>query len=99
MAKATKNTTAKNSTRGSDAIVEFKKMAKEHNLPAQAVGIVEIVKKAGKLTIAELKKRMERKIQTKQPIGVIWSFYRNRLSKGGYLKVTKGTPSERMERS
>lgn len=87
-AKAAASAKSSTSTRGANTIVAFKKMADEKALPAQALGILEIVKKAGKLTIAELKKRMEGKIETKQPLGVIWSFYRSRLTKGGYLTVT-----------
>jgi hypothetical protein len=87
-AKAAASAKSSTSTRGANTIVAFKKMADEKALPAQALGILEIVKKAGKLTIAELKKRMEGKIETKQPLGVIWSFYRARLTKGGYLTVT-----------
>jgi hypothetical protein len=95
MTKTTKNS----GTRGGDAVVTFKKMAAVEALPPQAQGILEIVKKAGKITVAELKKGMKAKITTKQSVGALWSFYRNRLIKGGYLTATKATRSNQKERS
>ena len=60
------------------------------DLPAQAAGILTVLKaKGGKLTVAELTKAMDGKIETKQPMGAIWGFYRSKLIKGGYVSVAK----------
>lgn len=70
-------------------VVTFKKDAKEGTLPKQAVAILEIVSKAGTLTVDQLKAKMEGKITTTQPVASIWSFYRKQLIDDGYIKVAK----------
>lgn len=88
--KATKTTASakSGSTRSAEAVVAFKKAPKDGELPAQAAGIVALVKAAGKLTIEALLKKMEGKITTKQTMQTIFSFYKARLVKEGYVTVT-----------
>lgn len=75
------------STRSAESIVKLNKMAKEGELPKQALTILEVLKAAGKLSIAELQKKMASKIESKQSMAALWGFYRSRLVKGGFVTV------------
>jgi hypothetical protein len=85
--KAQPKTTA-HAKSGEPVIITFKKDAVSGALPPQAAGILALVKAAQKIERADLLKKMEGKIKTKQPMGVIWSFYRSQLVRGGFVAVT-----------
>lgn len=73
----------------SEKEVKYKKAPKDGDLPKQAEQIVEILKAKGSMTVAELQKAMEGKVQTKQPMSAIWGFYRARLIAGGFITVAE----------
>jgi len=71
--------------------VTLKKAAKQDELPKQAAGILKVLEaNGGKLTVVELTKRMEGKIETRQATAAIWGFYRARLVSKGFVAVAKG---------
>jgi CBS domain-containing protein len=71
---------------GPTQTITLVKMAKDGDLPKQAIGILQILKPKP-LTVAELTEAMTGKIETKQPMSAIWGFYRGRLTKEGYVSI------------
>lgn len=71
----------------SETVIVFKKAAKEGDLPKQAEQILALVEKAKQIERAALFAKMKSVIKTKQPLERIWSHYRNRLVKEGYVTI------------
>jgi hypothetical protein len=70
------------------AVVILKKLAGKDALPAQALATLGVLKaKGGKLTVEELKKAMQGRVKSKQSMSAIWSFYRARLIRKGFIAV------------
>ncbi len=96
-AKAAKATTKKSAapktakgatTRATvDAVVAFKKLQKDGELPPQAVAIVELLKKSGELQVSKLLEKMSAVVKTKQTMQIIFSFYKKRMIDGGFIAV------------
>lgn len=72
---------------GEPIVIVFKKDAPSGTLPPQAAGILALVKTAGKTERAELLKKMEGKIKTRQSMAAIFSFYRSKLVRDGFVSV------------
>ena len=67
-------------------IVNLKKMPEDGALPAQALGILKVLKaNGGKLVASNLVAKLQGQIETKQSLKAIWSFYRGRLLGDGYI--------------
>ena len=73
-----------------DSVVTLKKMAEKSELPSQAFAILGILKaKGGTLGTEELKKAMNSKVESVQPMARIWAFYRARLVRKGFVSLAK----------
>jgi hypothetical protein len=74
--------------RSKRAVVILKKLAGKDALPAQALAILAVLKgKGGNLAVEELKKAMQGRVNSKQSMSAIWSFYRARLIRKGFIAV------------
>jgi hypothetical protein len=74
-------------------IIKLLRKPKDGELKGQALTILEVLeKKGGTLTVAELIRALEGKIQTKNCLGVVdcYAMNRPRLLEGGYVEVTYG---------
>jgi len=69
-------------------IVHLKKMPADGEIPAQALGILKVLKANGsKMGASALVAKLQGQIETKQSLKVIWSFYRARLRGDGYIEI------------
>lgn len=69
--------------------ITLKKMPKEGDIPKQAFVMMTILKeKGGVLTAADLQNAMAGKVVSKQPMSIIWNFYRNKLVQEKFVEVS-----------
>ena len=86
MAKTKKS--AQSKTASVSTLVTLKKMAANNELPPQAFAILRTLKaKGGTVGIDDLQQAMKSKVESVQPMSRIWSFYRARLVRKGFISV------------
>lgn len=90
---------AKRSTVRDNDVFKFKRsLKKDETLSPQASLILSIIEKEGEITRADLVKRLEKELTTKQPAERVLSYYKTPMVNDGFIVVIEAKPEPKAEK-